>query len=731
MRLPFPSSFLTMPSSPKNSVESSAISSRIRQFFVDHFNYFTIHALYFVVVTFIGGGVLYACEKVKEDEPAFIDCLFIAVSAMCVTGLVSIDFSHYEQSSQAVVFILMILGGQVFMSVVPVIVRQQYFDQAIEEQTASLEIEVKEQAKHMPEYEALRLVAKICICIFFTAIVLSTLLLGLYFQFVPSRKAIMDRNNVNPWWFALFTAVASFNNAGFLQLPDNLIQLNDDYFTLGIIMILILIGNTAYPILFRFVAYVLHRRQPNNLARQYLLDHPRRVYTLMFPTLHTRILIMCIIGFTLAEFICFLSLDFNKEYFLQFPPTTRALIGIFQSISTRSAGFNAIDMSQVAPAMSFLICILMYVSAMPIIAGLRNATTQTKQEGDLQLQEELQGEELGECADIEGRKQVSSYGVSGQVADVLQKNGFTLLVCLFILCVSEADDLVLVLPANQVSDKARFGIFALIYEVSSAYGNVGLTLGVPGTLPALSGGFSVVGKLVIIFLMLAGRHRGLPSSVDSAVSLENILAKNRGGRNSLSEARPELPCETIRAQRRFKITESFDRILGGTWGVTNSQSEAPRLCPNTFMDPEAINLVLPNTGRLRSKGSAAGVGASPRPGPITIHTSPPSMTLERMATELKLRNAKDSPESESDESSSNLEGIPKEASSSVETGSKFYSIGSSASMIPADNLKSDEPSSSSSKANPIFFSLQSSVSALPSTTMSNPSAFPSSLSNRT
>ena len=74
-----------------------------------------------------------------------------------------------------------------------------------------------------------------------------------------------------------------------------------------------------------------------------------QVYTMMFPALHTRILMLFLVCFTFAEFICFLSLDFNKKYFLEYPPLTRALIGIFQSFSTRSAGFNTIDMSQYAP----------------------------------------------------------------------------------------------------------------------------------------------------------------------------------------------------------------------------------------------------------------------------------------------------------------------------------------------------------------------------------------------
>lgn len=611
-------------------------SGKIRQFFVDHFNYFTIHALYFVFLSLVGGGVLYACEQVKEQPPAFIDCLFMAVSGLCVTGLISVDFARYEDSSQAVVFILVFLGGQVFMSVVPVYVRQTYFAQAIEDQCGTSDETTKAQARAMPEYLALKLVIRISLCIFCSAILIGTLVLGFYFQFVPSRRAILEPDNVNPWWFALFTSMCSFNNAGLLQIKDNLIPLNDDYLTLGVLIILILIGNTAYPILFRFVVHLLHKRKPDDPAITFLLDHPRRVYTMMFPALHTRILMVFLVCFTLAEFICFLSLDFNKKYFLEYPPLTRALIGIFQSFSTRSAGFNTIDMSQVAPAMSFLICVLMYVSSVPVIAGLRNASAQSK-DGAATDDKELAVDSV-------------RASVGGQVVGVLQKNGITLLVCLFILCITEAPHLRLVLAAGDDSTDPFVGIFALIYEASSAYGNVGLTLGLPGSPIALSGSFTVIGKLVIIFLMLAGRHRGLPSSVERAVSLENLLAKNKAPRNSIDVERSEGVLESTVAQPykyRRRITESLDRMLAGTWGTETAQQDAPRLRvnANTFTDPEAVRLA-PSTTRLGSGNP--GLKPSPRIEPLVVHTTPSTLALERAATGLKLP----APETPSSHSSS-------------------------------------------------------------------------------
>lgn len=60
-----------------------------------------------------------------------------------------------------------------------------------------------------------------------------------------------------------------------------------------------------------------------------------------------------------------------------------------------------------------------------------------------------------------------------------------------------------------------------MFEVISAHGTVGLSLGYPGTSASFSGEFNVVSKLVIMATMIKGRHRGLPSAIDRAIILSS------------------------------------------------------------------------------------------------------------------------------------------------------------------------------------------------------------------
>ena len=65
-------------------------------------------------------------------------------------------------------------------------------------------------------------------------------------------------------------------------------------------------------------------------------------------------------------------------------------------------------------------------------------------------------------------------------------------------------------------------VFNIIFEVISAFGNVGLSLGYPGTYASLSGVFTPFSKFIMILVFMVGRHRGLPDNVDKSVQIPGI-----------------------------------------------------------------------------------------------------------------------------------------------------------------------------------------------------------------
>ena len=112
---------------------------------------------------------------------------------------------------------------------------------------------------------------------------------------------------------------------------------------------------------------------------------------------------------------------------------------------------------------------------------------------------------------------------------------------LFIIAIVEGGQL-----AN--TNEYAFTLFSVLFEIVSAYGTVGLSLGYPGVDTSFSGQFSVISKLVVIAMQIRGRHRGLPYELDRAILLpsENLhkkddadAARGAGRRNSrLSHIEP-------------------------------------------------------------------------------------------------------------------------------------------------------------------------------------------------
>lgn len=97
----------------------------------------------------------------------------------------------------------------------------------------------------------------------------------------------------------------------------------------------------------------------------------------------------------------------------------------------------------------------------------------------------------------------------------------------FIISISEG-------PRIQDLKDSSFTMFSVLFEIVSAYGTVGLSLGYTGINASFSAEFGVIAKLVIIAMQIRGRHRGLPYELDRAVLLpsEKLAEKEAAGRDT-------------------------------------------------------------------------------------------------------------------------------------------------------------------------------------------------------
>ncbi|KAI7717483.1 hypothetical protein KC353_g4540, partial [Hortaea werneckii] len=126
----------------------------------------------------------------------------------------------------------------------------------------------------------------------------------------------------------------------------------------------------------------------------------------------------------------------------------------------------------------------------------------------------------------------------------------------FIICIVEGGRL-----AN--TNEYAFTMFSVLFEIVSAYGTVGLSLGYPGFNTSFSGQFHVISKLVIIAMMLRGRHRGLPYALDRAILLPGDNVHKKDDENAAQSLRRRPSANSALERSSTEGGEAPDADAGG------------------------------------------------------------------------------------------------------------------------------------------------------------------------
>jgi hypothetical protein len=226
------------------------------------------------------------------------------------------------------------------------------------------------------------------------------------------------------------------------------------------------------------------------------------------------------------------------------PGGIRVLNGLFQATSTRTAGFSCVNLAELHPGVQVSYLIMMYISVFPIAISVRR--TNVYEEKSLGIYSK--GEEHESGADASDLSYVGAH-----LRRQLSFDLWYIFVGLFILAISEA-------PRIETGD---IQLFPVLFEVVSAYGTVGMSLGYPTTDASLCSQFSVVGKLVIVAMMIRGRHRGLPYGLDRAILLP-------------SESLNDKEAEDADRRGPRRRSSSVDPTSGRSTGVSNPGS-SPRM----------------------------------------------------------------------------------------------------------------------------------------------------------
>ncbi|KAI4282939.1 MAG: hypothetical protein L6R38_002558 [Xanthoria sp. 2 TBL-2021] len=321
-----------------------------------------------------------------------------------------------------------------------------------------------------------------------------------------SFGSVVDSAGINRVWWGIFTSQSMFNDLGFTLTPDSMISFQRAVLPLFLGTFLIVIGNTGFPCMLRFVIWLLSKVMPRESGTweelKFLLDHPRRCFTLLFPTDATAWLFWILVVLNGLDVILYIVLDLHDPVVTQIGSVGyRLLNGLFQASSTRTAGFATVNLANLHPGIQVSYMVMMYISVFPIAISVRR--TNVYEEKSLGIY--TNGGEDDEHANE------PSY-VGAHLRRQLSFDLWYIFLGLFVIAIAEGDHI-----SNMNEDS--FTMYSCLFEIVSAYGTVGLSLGYPDKNTSFCGQFSVVSKLVIIAMQIRGRHRGLPYELDRAILL--------------------------------------------------------------------------------------------------------------------------------------------------------------------------------------------------------------------
>ncbi|EMC93911.1 hypothetical protein BAUCODRAFT_36363 [Baudoinia panamericana UAMH 10762] len=363
------------------------------------------------------------------------------------------------------------------------------------------------------EYRALKTLAKILIAYFVGFHALGMAVLLPWIMHTQPWKSYVQSVGQDAGWWGVFTPASMFNDLGYTITPDSMISFQTAVLPLLFGSYLIIIGNTGFPCMLRFTIWVASKLTAHGSATweelRFLLDHPRRCFTLLFPSRATWWLFWILVLLNGIDLVFFIILDLNDTTVTSLAPGFRVLNGWFQAVSTRTAGFGCVNLANLHPAIQVSYLIMMYISVFPIAISVRRTNV---------YEEKSLGIWGGEEEDGEGGEQ--SY-VGQHLRRQLSFDLWYVFLGFFIICIVEGGRL-------ENTNDYGFTMFSVLFEIVSAYGTVGLSLGYPTINASFSAEFKVISKLVIIAMMLRGRHRGLPYALDRAILLpsDNLHKKD-------------------------------------------------------------------------------------------------------------------------------------------------------------------------------------------------------------
>jgi trk system potassium uptake protein len=406
----------------------------------------------FITVILAGTALLmmpFATSSGQWNNP--IVALFTATSAVCVTGHVVVDTATYFSGvGQFVIMLLVQIGGLGYMTVTTFLLLLLGRRFGLKDKIAI------QQSLDRRSLQGSNQILR--------SIVATTMIFELTGAFLLLLEFVPRVGWPKGLWFAVFHSVSAWNNAGFALFSDNLVSYQGSLLLNMVITGLIIFGGIGYEVILEL--YLMLRERITN-------SYIRTTRSLNFRVAVSTTIFLLISG-TLAIWL----IEMRNAQTLGVLGTGQQLLAAwFQAVTSRTAGFNTIDVSKMTTAGLFITIALMLVGGCPggTAGGIKTTTARILASSTYAV---LQGKE----SVVLYRRQVPNTLILKAVG-VTFGSIITVVVATIVISLVEPPTL---------------NFIQILFEVVSAFGTVGLSMGITAELTPVS-------KLVLVATMYIGR----------------------------------------------------------------------------------------------------------------------------------------------------------------------------------------------------------------------------------
>ncbi len=409
-----------------------------------------------ILVASFAGAILFATfllmlpQAAQKEPVGFVDALFTITSATCVTGLTVVDTgATFTWFGQIVILVMIQLGGLGVMTF------STFFIYLLGGRLSLGNRDLLQETLSQAPMKNLKALLKTVFLATFLIEAVGAIILALrWSRDLPLTKAA---------YYGVFHAVSAFCNAGFALFPDNLASYRGDFAVNFTISALIILGGLGFVVIFE-------------LAR-------KRRALIHRLSLHSQLVLLMSGLLVFGGMILILIFEYGNTL-KSLPWSTRLWSTYFQSVTARTAGFNTLDIGALTDASLFLLIMLMFIGASPGSCGGGIKTT------TFAILLSVIKARFHNLADANLRKRRIPEETSSKAIAISFFSATLIMLFTFLLVITET---------RLVSHQDSRGLFLeLLFEVTSAFGTVGLSAGVTPKLSELS-------RLLITLVMFIGR----------------------------------------------------------------------------------------------------------------------------------------------------------------------------------------------------------------------------------